>query len=329
LPALTRTVTARGFPSDGLVRTAHKLRVDLWTAEVVGALRERGVRAVLLKGPALAGWLYADDPSARAYADVDLLVGPGDRQAAEDVLGGLGFREPSARLGREWKFHADLWRRDRDGALVDLHRTLHGMEELSPSRVWQVVAEDTETRPVGGCPVEIPNVVVRTLHVGLHLDIEDRPGSQAWTDLDRALDRVDRLTWRRAAELAGRLGIRAEMGERLRMHPGGAALARDLGLPSGGSQRFRLQVAVASNGAPPQICSLHQLASLRGRRAKAGYLFRKLFPPPVFMRQRSRLASGGGWRLAIAYPVRAVWCAAVVPRAFWGWRRASFPKGQR
>ena len=44
---------------------ANCLRVDHATVEAVDALRAAGVRPVLLKGPVIAQWLYADDPSQR------------------------------------------------------------------------------------------------------------------------------------------------------------------------------------------------------------------------------------------------------------------------
>jgi hypothetical protein len=310
-----------GFPSAALVRAAEKLRVDRWTAEVVDALRERGIRTILLKGPAVARWLYADDSAARAYRDVDLLVGPGDLAAAEKLLEELGFEEGWVPLGQEWEQHARPWRRPQDGALVDLHRTLHGMEELPPARVWRVAGERTETWAVGTSFVEVPNRAVRTLHAALHLDANDRPGTQAWGDLERAVERVDRLTWRRAAELASDLGIEAEMGERLRMQPMGRALADELGLATGGSERFRLRAAVGRHGAGPQLYSVHRLASRPGWRAKAGYLRQKLFPPPVFMRQWSQLAGRGGAWLVVAYLARAAWCVARLPRGVEDWLR--------
>ena len=52
------------------------------TAEVVTALRDAEIESLLLKGPATVRWLYADDPSARLYTDVDLLVPPAAFAAA-------------------------------------------------------------------------------------------------------------------------------------------------------------------------------------------------------------------------------------------------------
>lgn len=306
------------FPSEALIRAAEKLRVDHWTAEVVDAMRARGIRPTLLKGPAVARWLYADDSAGRTYRDVDLLVAPEHLPEAQRVLLGLGFQEPPVRLD-DGEQHARPWRRSRDGAVVDLHRTLHGMEDVPLARVWRVLSERTESWQVGGSPAEVPDQVVRTLHVVLHLDAKDGPGSQAWVDLERAVDTVDRPTWRRAAELARHLGIEAEMGERLRTHPRARGLAHELGLPARGSERFQLRAAVARHGAAPQLYSVHRLSALSGWRRKASYVRQKVFPPPEFLRQWSPLARRGGVRLAVAYLARAMWCLARLPRGLRDW----------
>src|SRR5687768_16970288 len=73
---------------------AESLLIDHWTAEVVSRLHAIGVQPLLLKGPATARWLYADDPAARDYADIDLLVAPDSYGATEAVLEGLGYTRP-------------------------------------------------------------------------------------------------------------------------------------------------------------------------------------------------------------------------------------------
>ena len=76
--------------SAGIRNTALALAVDAVTAEVVTALRDAGIRPLLLKGPSIAGWLYGDG-AARPYGDSDLLVSPGSYRPAENALRALGF----------------------------------------------------------------------------------------------------------------------------------------------------------------------------------------------------------------------------------------------
>src|SRR3954454_22228525 len=70
--------------------TAGNLRIDAATAEVLRAFEAVGLRAILLKGPALAAW-YVDDPT-HSYLDCDLWVGRAWVDAAGAVLTRLGFR---------------------------------------------------------------------------------------------------------------------------------------------------------------------------------------------------------------------------------------------
>ena len=73
---------------------AHTLAVDVVTAEVVDAFRRAGVRAVVLKGPTLAGWLYGGE-AVRTYGDSDLLV-----SARRPRRGGGGAGAPRLRCRR-------------------------------------------------------------------------------------------------------------------------------------------------------------------------------------------------------------------------------------
>ena len=83
------------------------LQLDLLAAEVAGAFGERGIRVILLKGPALAAWLYED--AFRGYGDVDLLLEEGRMGDAEEALAELGFRygQPG------WRELAHSWKRPR------------------------------------------------------------------------------------------------------------------------------------------------------------------------------------------------------------------------
>ena len=57
-----RPVVSGWTPTEESRRAAARVWLDWVAAEACTTLRDHGVRAVLLKGPALARWLYADDP---------------------------------------------------------------------------------------------------------------------------------------------------------------------------------------------------------------------------------------------------------------------------
>jgi len=308
--------TAPGPPPTpaAVLAAGRRLRVDAWTAKVVSAMHGAGIRPVLLKGPAVARWLYPDDLLARSYTDIDLLVAPGQRPAAHQVLRDLGFGERSVIL--DWEpAHAQVWALSDLRAVVDLHRTLHGMEHLPEQQVWDVVARNPSTCVVRGVPVDIPGPTVRALHLALHLHVRDGLGSQAWTDLERGVRHIDPREWEQAADLARTLGIDADMAVRLRALPAGAALADRLGLPLPGPDRYYAHQAVSRGQAVGDIQSVAFLW------AKAGYVGHKLFPPPTFMRGRHRLARRGPFGLAVAYCWRVVFLGARLPRALYQWRR--------
>jgi hypothetical protein len=261
-----------------LQSVAGRLLVDGWTAEAVAALRADAVPVpvVLLKGPAVARWLYADAPHTRSYTDVDLLVAPADVDRAADVLRRrLGYRGGSPVRLALAADHATTLYRERDGATVDLHWKLHGMEHLpADAPVWPLLTADAEELVVAGRPVPVPGVVARTLHVALHVEPDDGPASQPSEDLRRAVERVDRATWAAAAAMARALDVDAEMGARLRLQPAGAQLADDLGLPARASTWFAVRQAGTLGTRGVQV-----LVAPGSVREKTRRVARGLFPP--------------------------------------------------
>jgi hypothetical protein len=309
-------------PSTALTTAVRWAVQCLWlddvAAEVTTALSANGVRSVLVKGPATARWLYPDDQTARHYRDVDLLVAPDVYAGAEEVLVSLGFdRSHEDRLSDEVKLHGHEWRRGSDGAAVDLHRSLHFLEDLPAEMVWRSVAQTAVAFEVAGVTLEAPSLPWRALHVVLHAAPEGPPDRQSWTDLARALDVVDEALWREAAALAASLNVEAAMGAGLRLLPQGIELAGRLGLPDRPPDRFVLR----RQAAPPQVRSVARLAELSGGSRKARYVAQKLFPPPDFLRQWTPLASRSRLGLAAAYVFRLVWSLARLPPALVGWAR--------
>src|SRR3954451_15939513 len=118
---------------------ASNLRIDAATAEVLRAFEAVALRAVLLKGPALAPW-YAADPT-RSSLDCDLGVAPADVAPAGDMLTRLGFERVVDDRGFPawWREHGSDWWRDLDGVAVDLHRRLQGLgvdEQTAWAMLW-------------------------------------------------------------------------------------------------------------------------------------------------------------------------------------------------
>ncbi|MDQ3090751.1 MAG: nucleotidyltransferase family protein [Actinomycetota bacterium] len=292
--------------------TVHTLLVDQVTAEVIAALRGRQVASILLKGPSIAAWLYADG-TLRSYNDCDLLVAPEGLLAAQAVLDELGFRDTMIPLDHP-RLESHEWVRGRDR--IDLHTTLIGIGAL-PRVVWGALSAMTLTQQVAGVEVQVLGPTALALHVVLHAAQHGREDPKPVEDLSRAIRAVPRDRWREVAALADRLQATDAFGVGLRLLPEGRALASWLELPPPRSADAFLRVDRV-----PLALAFEHLATTAGARARASLVLRELFPTPAFIRWWSPLARRGPLGLAIAYCWRPVWLITQAGPGFLAWRRA-------
>ena len=256
------------------------LRTDAVTVEVVHELERDRVRALLLKGPSIAGWLYEQGES-RPYVDADLLVEPAQLEAAARVLGRLGFERSIDQVVAESfaEPHAVTWLRYRDRVAVDLHWRLPGVSADSHA-AWRRLSMQTAPIRVGHSQLETLTEDGRALHLALHAIHNGRQVDQSMSDLARGLDRLDDATWRSAAQLAEELDAVMAFSAGLRLTAEGVALADRLSLPDRLSERWILW----GQTPPPGALRLHELASAPGISAKARFLASTLVPPPSVIR---------------------------------------------
>jgi len=252
-------------------------KVDAVISEVLPALAEAGVRAIVLKGPAVAAWLYGDGRD-RPYLDSDVLVSPADLPAAGEVLKRLGFTCVFDERDHGANPHAQMWSR-ANSPEVDLHWQLPGVR-AKPSDAWHVLAGRTERLDVGGIEVETLDAAGRALHVAIHAAYHQRGPSHARRDLELALERLSRDVWLECAWLARRLGAEAAVGAGLRQVPGGVVLAEELRLTREGEGYWGL----AGGRARPGAHGIHRVMSTGSTIGAARVLARELFPPPSYMR---------------------------------------------
>lgn len=308
-------MTGPDASSSELMVAVQAAIVDRATARVVTALRDEGVRSILLKGPVLADWLYADSP--RAYLDADLLVAPADVSRAEAVLDGLGYAKV---LGDadippfNRQLHAHTWCPPR-GTSIDLHRTLAGAL-ATPATVWAVLSQDAVMAEVDGTGVEVLGPEARSVMVVLHAAHHGAGEHKPLEDLSRALQALDGQGWAAAAELAERLDACEAFAAGLRMLPAGVELAAALDLPEPSS----VEVALRTAAHPPLALHIEWMRQARGVSAKARLLLRLLFPPRAFMEpgpgaRRPRAALAGAYLLRIAKLRHG-------PAALLAWRRS-------
>lgn len=308
-----------GTSSQDRLGAVYSLRADVTTAEVVDALAAAGVRAILLKGPGVAGWLY-DSVSDRPYTDTDLLVAPEQLTAAARVLSQLGFERVvgyADQPGPLREQHAESWLRHRDSAVIDLHCTLRNVD-ASAQEVWAVLSAETDSLRVAGVKVEILSEPARALHVALHAAQHGARAERPLEDLARALDRVATPTWEAAALVAHRLQATAAFGTGLRLHPAGRRLVDDLGI----SKLRSVESELRATTPPAMTMGWERLARASGLRAKCHLLVRELFPSKAFMRVWSVRARSGRAGLAMAYAWRPFWLLLHAGPALRAWRRA-------
>jgi hypothetical protein len=296
--------------SPALQAAALTLRVDAVTAEIVSKLRDEGVRPILLKGPSIAAWLYADG-TPRPYSDTDLMVEPQALQPASRALRAAGFREQPG-------VSSFTWFRRSDGSIIDLHGTLFGVE-APPEEAWAALSEGTEKMRIAGLDIEALSRPARLLYVALHAAQHESDGfERPLEDLERALRHVNEEHWKEAAALASRLRAAATFAAGLRLRPAGARLADRMNLPR---ERPRM-LSLRQEGERSLVVTVERLATAPGMGARLRLLTRRLAPPPDYMRWRyPTLARRGHIGLSLAYLWRPVSILPRLPFAIAAWRR--------
>jgi hypothetical protein len=289
---------------------AWSLGADVTTAEAVGALEQRGIPTILLKGPVVAGVLY-DRGELRPYSDCDLLVAPGDvapgdERCAEETLRVLGYAPlvGDSRLKGHRPLHAREWIR-ADTASVDLHRTLPGAQ-AEPQAVWDELSRHRRPLRLAGREVDgldAPGLaVVLSLHVAHH----GTKMRKAVADLRRALERLPAAEWQSAVRIATTIGAVGAFAAGLRVLPEGTELAERL-CPGARPPSY---VLLRAQGSPPLAAGIEWLGQTRGLRAKTSLLARTFVPAPGALRLWRPLARRGRAGLMAAYVTQPFWLAA-------------------
>lgn len=95
-----------GLKQQYTTNTFRMLHLTAEMEQVCGAFRERGIRTITLKGPALAHDLYGD-VSMRTSKDLDILIPVQEVETAEHILADLGYQRKEGERAltvRSWKW---------------------------------------------------------------------------------------------------------------------------------------------------------------------------------------------------------------------------------
>jgi hypothetical protein len=205
------------------------------TREVLATFASAGLDVLLLKGPALAALLYRAGEQ-RSYSDIDLLVAPRDREAAEQALTNLGYTNFDSGTGVDdvgGVVHAHTWiRRTPAGtAMVDLHHWLSGAGAPA-QEAWDVLLTHRTWIEVTGRRAAVLDRPGQAMHLALHASQHAVFSDRQQYELGLALDRWGVDVWDAAGELAADIGATHAFASGLRLLPRGAAEAARLQLPS-------------------------------------------------------------------------------------------------
>jgi hypothetical protein len=281
-------------------RKAWSCYVDQVSAAVTAQFQARGIDSILLKGPGFEALLY-DAADGRFYRDTDLLVQARDAALAEQVLVAAGFvrvdRDDPA-LGPAPRY-ARTFRREADGAVVDLHWRLSGAT-AAPADVWSILSGHLTTLEVGGRGVRVLDAPASAFLVAIHSAHHGTGRPKTLTDVEHAVARLDHATWERARALADALGADEAFAVGLRLTPAGDALADSLGLARPASVAMWLKTNPRTYGA----WALDQVLQNRTLSGRLVALARIVLPAPPVMRTFFPLARRGRVGLMLAYLLR-------------------------
>ncbi|MDF1701904.1 MAG: nucleotidyltransferase family protein [Planctomycetota bacterium] len=189
---------------------AHSARCLLSIQQLISsmkALEAAGIEVLTFKGPVL-GQLAFGDPLARAYVDVDLLVGRSDRHRAATILARLGYTPewPVAPGAASFLRHSCsvALKHDRAGDL-DLHWGLS--TPLMPFALDRTgLGSRTRVIEVGDYPARTMGCEDTLLHACVHAARDDWIYWRAHADVAALLSRAESLNWPLLQRLARQTG---------------------------------------------------------------------------------------------------------------------------
>jgi hypothetical protein len=133
--------------------TMRMMQLCQETSVVSHVLTERGVRSIVLKGPAIAEDIYGD-VALRTSNDLDILVAYRDVPKAADLLTEMGYEQvgklPPNILGdQKWRSHHVEYRHPLKGTCIEIHWRLHPGPGKEPrfQELWERRRTSTRNGP--------------------------------------------------------------------------------------------------------------------------------------------------------------------------------------
>lgn len=145
------------------------LLVQRELGRVLEALATEGVRALVVKGAALAYTVYAESWQ-RPRTDSDLLVAPADEQRAGAVLERCGYRRSDAVSSGAFVSHQTVFERTEHGMhhVIDLHRKLVNPQVLADVLPFELLWSTARPAPALGRAARVPSLEASTILACVH-----------------------------------------------------------------------------------------------------------------------------------------------------------------
>jgi Uncharacterised nucleotidyltransferase len=299
-------------------------QLDTTAAEVVTAFEEAGVDVLLLKGAALAALLYLPGEH-RGYSDIDLLVAPRGRDAAEQQLTALGFVNTDAIHGVDdvaGVVHAHSWLRTGPDSvelpMVDLHWRFPG-STAEPSSVWDALTAHRIVLEVAGRPVGVLDRSGQAMHLATHAAQHGLAFDKHLNELTLAVERWAPEVWDAGAALAEEIGASEPFAAGLRLVPDGAALASRLSLRTTELADWEIR---NRNSRPRGTFHLRALGDDQSWSSRVDIVRRSVLPRRDWITYEYPWARSGRVQLAAAYGLHLLRAPAWAIRAWLFNRRA-------
>jgi hypothetical protein len=265
--------------------TFRMLQLSGETSRIAGLFRDRDIRVLMLKGPALSLDLYGD-LSIRPSGDVDLLVPLSDIGEAERLLVRRGYEKDDyirSVLGDwRWRHHHYAFVHPETGSKIELHWRMNPWPAREPA--FDALWERRRTMMIGGKPVDLPGLEDTFLFLAAH------GARHGWSRLRWLVD-IDRLArlplrWDKVLAESQRFECAHICGQALQLAAGllGTPLPDGAGKAAEHPQSYRLAeealfyisrvVSLHSPPLPPDVARYHSRHLQRLMTPRQRFLFR-------------------------------------------------------
>ena len=277
--------------------------------QLLATLDHEGVTALVFKGEQLAHLCY-ERPDLRPRLDTDILVKPGDRGRARQVLQRCGY-EPAAQLEADLiSYQQSFVRRPGTGGthVVDLHWRISNPHDFAGAISTEELYVDTVPIPALGPAARGPNLMHALLIALIHPVAHHRGVDRLLWDLDtaRLAARVSPAMWARFVELAGARGLgqlcRARLARAVDLF--GAPVPADVMATLARSESTTRQTIHVDRHTTQAWTVVASVLALPKWSDRAALIRQHLLPPQKYMREIYAPASRSP--LAVLYMRRAM-----------------------